>query len=224
MPSVRAMAPSAIGGAIIPIALYFGVRPHVSSTATALIIAGIPAALFVLVQWARTRQLDPIGAITLYGFTVGVVASIVLGGNAYVLKIREIAFEVPFAVACLLSVRVSRRPVMFYLGKSMSAGGDELRRRAYDDLYELPTVPEVFGRITIVWGVVMLIHSVVLVLLAAVLPTGAFLIIAGVIAAAMFGGLFVFTMNYSQRARADGEALLVELGLEYPSVPGAVSG
>lgn len=224
MPSARALGPSTFGGAIVPIAVYYSVRHHVSGTATALIIAGIPAAIFVLLQWARTRQLDPIGAITLYGFTVGVIASVALGGNAYVLKIREVAFEVPFALVCLLSVRMARRPLMFYIGKTMSAGGDEQRRAAYDELYELPTAAETFARITIVWGIVMLIHAGALVLLALVLPTGTFLVVAGVIAGAVFGGLFIFSMKCSQRARSDGEALLIEQGLAYPSVPDAVSG
>jgi len=224
MPSLRAMGPSAVGGAIVPLAVYYVVRHHVGSTATALIIAGIPAAAFVFVQFVRTRQLDPIGAITLYGFTVGVIASLVLGGNAYVLKVRETAFGIPFAIACLLSVRFSRRPVMFHIGKAMAAGGDDQRRAAYDDLYELPTAPQTFKRITIVWGIAILLHASATLVIAAFLTTGQFLAIAPPFAAVVFGGLFVVTLRYSQRARADGEALLVEQGLAYPSVPDAISG
>jgi hypothetical protein len=49
-------------------------------------------------------------------------------------------------------------------------------------------------------------------------------VIAPPYAAIVFGGLFVFTMKYSERARDHGAALLLAEGLEYPSVPDAVSG
>jgi hypothetical protein len=224
MPSVRAIGPSAVGGALIPLGVYFAIRHHVSGDATALVIAGLPAIAWIAFQWIRTRRLDPIGAITLYGFAVGVVASVALGGNAYVLKVRETAFGIPAAVACLLSVRFSERPMMFHLGKAMSAGADEERQAAYDELYSLPTAPRTFKRITLVWGIGLLLHAGSILVLAAFVTTGQFLAIAPPYAAIFFGGLFVFTMKYSQRARANGEALLVELGLEYPSVPDAVSG
>jgi Flp pilus assembly protein TadB len=189
------------------------------STASALIIAGIPAAVFVIVQLVRTRVVDPIGAITLYGFTVGAIASVALGGNAYVLKIREVAFEIPFAIACLISISAARRPVMFYLAKTLSAGADKRRQAAYDELYELPMAAETFARITLVWGTAMILHATALILLALALPTGAFLLVAAVIAAAFFGGLITFTFRYSARSRTETAALLAEMGLEYPSVP-----
>ena len=218
MPSMREIGHSSLGGAALPIATYFAVRGHVS-TASALIIAGIPAAAYVLIQLARTRVIEPIGAITLYGFTVGAIASAALGGNAYVLKVREVAFEVPFAIACLLSVALARRPVMFFLAKAVSAGADKRRQAAYDELYELPMAARTFGVITLVWGIAMFGHSLVLILLALALPTGAFLLVAALIAMAFFGGLLTFTFRYSARAREATAALLAELGLEYPSVP-----
>jgi hypothetical protein len=196
----------------------------VSGTATALIIAGIPAAAWVLFQWVRTRQIEPVGAITLYGFTVGAIASVALGGNAYVLKVREVAFEVPFALGCLLSVWLKRRPVMFYLAKAVSARGDKRRQAAYDELYGLPMAAETFARLSVVWGCAMLAHSAVLIVLAAALPTGAFLLVAAAIATLFFGGLITFTFRYSERARVTTAALLEEMGLEYPSVPEAVAG
>ena len=224
MPSVRAIGPSAVGGALIPLAVYFAIRHHVSGDATALMIAGVPAVAWIAFQWIRTRQLDPIGAITLYGFAIGVVASLALGGNAYVLKVRETAFGIPAAIACLLSVRFADRPMMFRVGKALSAGADEDRQAAYDELYTLPTAPQTFKRITIVWGIGLLLHAGSILVLAAFVTTSQFLAVAPPYAAIFFGGLFVFTMKYSQRARTNGEALLIEQGLAYPSVPDAVSG
>src|SRR2546421_82560 len=146
-PSLRAMAPSTIFGAIIPLGVYYAIRPHVSGDAAALAIAGAFPAGWVLVEWVRKRTLDAIGSITLFGFLAGIAASYLLGGNAFVLKVRDSAFTALFGLACLATLTM-RRPMMFHIGKALSAGDDEKRRAAYDELYDLPTAPRTFAIIT----------------------------------------------------------------------------
>jgi len=208
------MLPSVVGGAVVPLAVYYLVRSHVSGDATALAIAGIPAALWVVVQWLRLRRIDPIGAIILFGFAAGLIASAALGGNAFVLKVRDSAFTGLFGLSCLASLAL-RRPVMFYVGRAMSAGNDPARREAYDALWELPPARRVFAIITTVWGIGLLVEAGLRVVLAATLPTGPFLAVAPVMAAVMIGGMFVFTLWYSKWSRertTAAMALEVELG------------
>lgn len=150
-PSLRAMAPSTIFGAIIPLGIYYAVRPHVDGDATALIIAGAFPAAYVLVEWRRRRTLDAIGLITLFGFAAGVVSSYALGGNAFVLKVRDSAFTALFGVVCLVSLSW-HKPAMFHLGKALSAGDDPQRRAAYDELYTMPTARRTYLIITAVWA------------------------------------------------------------------------
>ena len=216
-PSLRAMAPNLIGGALVPLAVYYSVRSHVHPDATALAIAGTPAAGWVVVEWTRKRSLDPIGSIVLFGFVAGLIASLALGGNAFVLKIRDSVFTAMFGVACLVSL-TWRRPIMFYVGRAMSAGDNLEKLRAYDELYERPTAPRAFAIITFCWGVGLIAEAGLRVILAVTLPTGAFLAASPVLAGSIFGGLFAFTVWYSKRARRLGEALYVELGLAYPAV------
>lgn len=219
-PSVRAMAPSIVFGALVPLAVYFLARPHVSGDATALMIAGAFPAAWIVVEWLRRRHLDPIGSIVLLGFVAGVVVSVALGGNAFVLKVRESFFGGLFGVACLLSL-LSHRPMMFHIGKVLSAGDDEDRRTAYDAMWELPTAPRTFATITTCWGIGLIVEAGARVLLALTLPTGVFLAVAPVLAATIFGGLFAFAVVWSKRARRLGESTMTELGLTYPSVPTA---
>lgn len=216
-PSLRAMAPSTVVGAIVPLAVYYAVRSHVGSDASALAIAGAIPAAWVAVEWIRKRHLDAIGSITLFGFLVGLGASYLLGGNAFVLKIRDSAFTALFGLVCLASLRL-HRPLMFHLGKALSAGDDDARRAAYDELFTLPTARRVFRIITAVWGIGLVSEAAARVVLAVVLPTGAFLAVSPVIGMAFFAGLFVFTLRYSKVARARGEALLAAEGISYPSV------
>ena len=66
-PSLRAMGPSAIFGAVVPLGVYYLVRRYVGGDAPALAIAGVPAALWVGIEWIRQKRIDPIGAIVLFG-------------------------------------------------------------------------------------------------------------------------------------------------------------
>jgi uncharacterized membrane protein (DUF485 family) len=219
-PSVGVIAPSLIAGVAVPLTVYFTVRRHVSSDATALIIAGTFPAAWVAIQWVRTRRVDIIGSITLFGFLAGVVVSQLLGGNAFVLKVRDSAFTALFGIACLVSLRL-QRPMMFYIGKALSCGDDVRRRAAYDELYEIGEAQRVFALITVCWGIGLIVDAAGRVLLAATLSTGSFLILSPILAFFVFGGLFVFTGVYSRRARKAGEAELAEQGMTYPSVSGS---
>jgi hypothetical protein len=217
-PSLRAVAPGIVGGGVVPLAVYYAVRSHVHGDATALMIAGAPAAGWVALQWARIRRIDPIGAITLFGFLAGIAASALLGGSAFVLKVRDSAFTCLFGLVCLASL-VRARPLMFYIGRALSAGTDPLRLRAYDELWEMPTGARTFRIITCAWGVGLICEAAMRVGLAMLLPTGAFLAASPVLAAVVIGGLFAFTVWFSRRARRIGEALFEADGIQYPSVP-----
>lgn len=216
-PSARAMAPGVVGGALVPLTVYYAVRPHLAGDAAALMVAGVPAAAWIVLQWARQRRLDPVGSIVLFGFIAGILASLALGGSAFVLKVRDSGFTCLFGLACLASL-TRPRPVMFYLGRALSAGNDPDKLAAYDDLWGLPTAPRAFRIITAAWGVGLILEASARVVLAMALPTGTFVAVAPVLAAVAFGGLFAFTVRFSRRARRLGEENMALAGLAYPSV------
>jgi hypothetical protein len=189
------MAPSVIGGAIIPLAVYYLVRHEVNGDAVALAIAGIPAAVWVLVQWMRHRRIDPIGAIVLCGFIGGLIVSTALGGDAFVLKVRDSALTFLLGLVCLLSLRF-RRPVMFYIGRTLSAGGNRAREAAYDGLWERPGGPHAFRVITAVWGVGLIGDAGLILLLASTLTTGVFLATSPTASTVLLSGLFAFSVWY----------------------------
>lgn len=217
VPSLRSMGPGVIGGAVVPLAVYYAVRSHVGGDAPALMIAGAPAAAWVGIEWLRKRRIDPIGCVVLFGFVAGLVASVALGGSAFVLKVRDSAFTGLFGLACLASLRW-RRPVMFFIGRALSAGDDPDKIRAYEELWDMPTAPRTFRLITAAWGFGLLLEASARVLLAESLPTGPFLAVSPVLGGVVIGGLFAFTVWFSKRARRLGEARFGESGVSYPSV------
>jgi hypothetical protein len=183
------------------------VRHHVNGDAIALALAGLPAAAWLFVQWVRQRRLDPIGAAVVLGFVGGLIISAALGGNAFVLKVRDSAFTCLLGIACLVSLRF-RRPVMFYLGRALSAGDDPARLAAYNGLWVRPGGPHVFRVITAFWGVGLICDAGLRLLLAATLSTGAFLATSPAAAGVIFCGLFVFALWYSRSARKRGGTAL----------------
>jgi hypothetical protein len=218
VPSLRTLLPSIVGGAVVPLAVYYLVRDHVHSDAQALIIAGLFPVAWITVQFIRQRRIDPVGAVVLFGFAVGVLTSTLLGGNAYVLKVRDSAFTVLFGLVCIITLFTHRRPAIFYVGRFLSAGNDPEKVAAYDQLHDLPTGERTFKVLTAVWGIGLMIEASTRLVLAAVLHTGIFLAVSPIISAVCLGGLFAFTVRYSNRARRLGAALLEE-GQAYPSVP-----
>jgi hypothetical protein len=218
VPSIRNLLPSIIGGAVIPLTVYYLVRHHVHTDADALIIAGIFPATWVTVQFIRQRRIDPVGAVVLFGFVVGVLVSTLLGGNAYVLKARDSVFTALLGITCLVSVFAAKRPAIFYIGRLLSAGNDPERVAAYNQLHDLPGGEHTFRVLSLVWGIGLLVEASSRLILAAFLPTGVFLAVSPIISAVCIGTMFIFTVRYSNRARARGAALLAE-GQTYPSVP-----
>jgi hypothetical protein len=207
-PSLKAMGPSAIFGGLVPLGVYYLVRSHVGGDAPALAIAGVPAALWVTVEWIRQKRIDPIGAIVLFGFIAGLTVSYALGGSAFVLKVRDSAFTCLFGLACLISQFAGRRPLTFYIGRALSAGDDPIRRRAFDGLWEMPPARLIFLIINTAWGVGLICEAALRVLLALVLPTGPFLAASPAVSGVFLGGLAAFTIWISKWGRNRAEAAM----------------
>jgi hypothetical protein len=201
VPPMRAILPSAIGGAVVPLAVYYLVRSHVGSDADALAIAGIPAAAWVAFQFARRRRIDPIGAIVLSGFVLGLIVSFALGGNAFVLKVRDSAFTVVFGAAAIVSGLSGRRPLTYFVGRALSAGSDPRRLALYDQLWESSAARATFRVVNLIWGVGLVLEASARVVLAADLSTKTFLAVSPVVSFVFLGSMGALTVMLSSRSR-----------------------
>jgi len=206
IPSVREHLPSLIFGGALPIGVYFVVRHHLSTDAQALIVAGCVSALWVLVQFVRQRRVDVVGAVVLLGFAVGVVGSTLLGGNAYVLKVRDAFFTALFGVACIVTLFTHDRPALFYVSRYLSAGRDPDKVSAFDRLHELPVGRHTFRVLSLVWGIGLVVEASLRLTLADIVPTGTFLAVSPFITASVIGSLFAFTVLYFRRIQAAAAA------------------
>jgi hypothetical protein len=208
IPSLREHLPSLIWGAALPIGVYFLVRSHVRTDIAALVVAGSFSAGWILLQFLRQRRVDAVGAIVLFGFVVGLVSSTLLGGNAYVLKVRDGFFTALFGVACIVTVFTHDRPTLFYVGRYLSAGNDPHRVAAFDQLHELPIGRRTFRVLSVVWGIGLVVEAALRLTLADILPTGTFLAVSPFITVSVIGSLFAFTAVYTRRMRDEAAAPL----------------
>ena len=207
VPSVKEHLPSIVFGAAVPIGVYFAVRSHVHTDAQALIFAGCFSVAWILLQFVRQRRIDFVGAIVLFGFAVGVVSSTLLGGNAYVLKVRDAFFTALFGIACIVTVYTHDRPALFYVSRYLSAGNDKSKMAAYDQLHEVPIGRHTFRVLSVVWGIGLVIEASFRMTLAEALHTSTFLAVSPVITATVIGGLFAFTVVYTKRAQLETATL-----------------
>jgi hypothetical protein len=211
VPAVRELLPSLVFGAAVPIAVYFAVRPHVSSDAAGLIIAGSVSIAWILIQFVRNRHVDFVGAIVLFGFLIGVVSSTLLGGNAYMLKVRDAFFTALFGIACIVTIYTHDRPALFYVGRYLSAGNDPTKLAAYNELHEIPTARHVFRVLSVVWGIGLVIEASARMTLAEALHTSTFVAVSPFITGAFIGSLFAFTMVYAKRSQLEAAALMTSV-------------
>ena len=203
IPSVREHLPSVVWGAILPLGIYFLVRSHVQTDTQALIIAGAFSAAWVVFQFVRQRRIDLVGVIVLSGFVVGLVSAELLGGNSYVLKVRDAFFTAIFGAVCIITIFTHRRPALFYVGRYLSAGQDPAKMAAYDELHEVPIGRHTFRVLSVVWGIGLIVEAGSRMTLAELLPTGTFLEVSPFVTGSVLGSLFAFTVVFVRRSQLE---------------------
>jgi hypothetical protein len=203
IPSVREHLPSVVWGAVLPLGIYFLVRSHVQTDTQALIIAGGFSAAWVVFQFVRQRRIDLVGVIVLSGFVVGVGSAELLGGNSYMLKVRDAFFTAIFGAVCIITIFTHRRPALFYVGRYLSAGQDPAKMAAYDELHEVPIGRHAFRVLSVVWGIGLIVEAGSRMILAELLPTNTFLEVSPFVTGSVLGSLFAFTVAFVRRSQLE---------------------
>ena len=188
----------------MPIGVYFLVRSHVRTDTAGLIVAGCFSVAWIVIQFVRAAPVDVVGAIVLVGFAVGVLSSTLLGGNAYVLKVRDAFFTALFGVACIVTIYTHDRPALFYVSRYLSAGTDPDQGVRLRPLHELPIGRHTFRVLSVVWGIGLVVEAATRLTLADMLPTGDLPRRLALHHRRRHRRLFAFTALYSRRAQLAG--------------------
>lgn len=140
-----------------PLLAYSLLHSGGSSTVVSLLLAGILPAFGVALGLARSRHLDAIGALVLFGIVVGTALALISGSARAVLLEGAVPTGV-FAVACLGSLR-SRRPLMYRFALESKGAGTPAGLDFEERWHRYPGFRHVFRVITVVWGVAFLAEA-----------------------------------------------------------------
>lgn len=149
---VRALATPAVA-----VVCYFAVRPAVGSDGAALAIAGAVPAAYAIAAVVVRRRLEPWALLTAVSFAVACVASLLAGGSTLPLELHEAA--VTFVVGVVLLVAV-------LAGRPLPVG--RLLRVPHAE-------PTTNATLSVLVGSFLVLHALLHLALALMLPTAAYL-------------------------------------------------
>ncbi len=148
------------------------------------------------------------------------VTSTLLGGNDYVLKVRDGFLTALFGVACLVTLYTHDRPALFYVSRYLSAGKDPAKVSAFDRLHDEPIGRRTFRVLSVVWGIGLVVEASTRLTLADVLPTATFIAVSPFITTTVIGSLFAFTALYVKRAQMQAAPFLSHRAGDQSAPPG----
>jgi hypothetical protein len=181
--------------AAVPVLAYLLLRPYVHSDISALVIAAaVPTCYTAGVFWWR-RRLDPVGAIAIAGFAFGLLLLVATGGNELAFKLREDIWTGPLGLVCLISAAL-RRPLFFLALRLAARRNAQVAERIGD-----PGAHRIATVTTVIIGVVLLIHALIMVVLAFTTSTATFLAVSRPISWVTVGGGLAFLVWWIRRQR-----------------------
>jgi hypothetical protein len=164
-----------------------------------LMVAGVFPAAHSLAGVIRRRAVDIYFIIVVVGIVVSIVATLV-GGDPKLLLIRE-SFVTGVLGLLGLSSILWKRPLMFYIGRQVSAGRDPVLVARFDALWQRPHGPRTFRVMTLVWAIGWLAEFALRIVMVETLTIPTVLAISPFVFGAINLGLFAWMFAYVRRVR-----------------------
>lgn len=154
-----------------PLIAYSLLRDHGSSKVLALILSGILPAVGVLIDFARQRRLDVVGAVVLGGIVCGVILGLITHSSRALLLEGSVV-TAAFAITALASLR-TLRPLMYHFALASMGGPHTDAGQEFENRYTTqPGVSRYFRIVTLVWGIAFLVEAALKVLVIQASSTG----------------------------------------------------
>jgi hypothetical protein len=176
--------------ALLPLLLYAWLRPLLASDAIALAITGSIPAIQTVALWVGRRRLDWIGAYAALGFSLALVVSVFLAGNAILLEVHGSLLTGIIGLVLLVSVAM-RKPLLEPVLQAFAERGPQgssISGRASIDPVGGQRLARHIPVITTVLGLAFFANAVVHIVLALTLPTATFLVVSRLATLAILGG------------------------------------
>ena len=178
-PPIRKFYWSAVINGIVPVAVYWSLRPHVASDTVALgCAAGIPICWGV-VQMIGRRQLEPLNIVAIVGFLVVLIVSIAAGDNPLPLKLYGAVVAAALGIGCWISI-VIRKPLVLAILRMLSQY-EPTFATWFERVSQEPGSIRHLNVVTAIVGTTLLVDAVAHGAVAILLPTGSYLIVVRIV-------------------------------------------
>ena len=162
------------------------------------IVAVFPLA-DIVVSWFRTRRLEPLGGVMLIVIISGIAASLLTGDVHFVLLKESVGTLVTSLV--FLGSLLMPKPLIFWLGRQFSTGGDAQRMARWDALWENAAFRSGMRFTTAVWGLGYLLDAIARGVAVYTLPPNVVVVLSPVSVIVVTSVLVVWTIRRSRRAQ-----------------------
>ncbi|MRH88096.1 hypothetical protein GFY24_11685 [Nocardia sp. SYP-A9097] len=198
-PGMRRMLLSVARDIAIPMAAYFGLHWLGYSDFVALLAGAVASAVTVLIPAIRARRLDPIAAIVLVGFVIGLIGA-VISGDPRIMIVRDSVGTAGIGLAFLISA-VLRKPLTYAAIRKALAGAPERLAEVEKSYRTDASVRRTHRSMAILWGAGLFGEAAVRVVLAYQLPISTMAWLSSVLMVATIGSLMVITARTVKRMR-----------------------
>ncbi|OMG72992.1 VC0807 family protein [Burkholderia ubonensis] len=184
---------------LLPWVAYHFAHPHFGETG-ALYASAIPPVVWSIVEFVRSRRVDAVSAVVLFGIALSIVA-MALGGSPRALLMRESFASGAIGIIFLLSL-VRERPLIFYLTRAtvarQMAGGAARFEAVWD---EQPALRQTLRLMTFAWGAGLSVEMLLRCWMVVNWPVERVLVVSPIAGYTIFGGLLTWTFWYRRRMR-----------------------
>jgi uncharacterized membrane protein len=165
----------------------------------ALIASALPPLIWSAVELARSRRVDAVSAVVLAGIFLTLAATL-LGGSPRLLQIRENAVTGLIGVVFLATLCLER-PLVYHLAPATFARQGPEASVRLETFAVTPTGAVFFRRLTVFWGIGLMVQTTIVVWLAFIWPIDRFLLLSPVIGYGLLGLLMLGTLWYRRRVK-----------------------
>jgi intracellular septation protein A len=198
--SFKRLLPSLAMDVFLPIITFNALTAMGVSTLLAVTAGGVFPVISIVRNYAKTKQIDALGAIVLFFLVVGTAASLI-SGSVFFAIVKDSFLTATFGLV-ILGTLAFGKPLTFSLIRQMVAGQDPVENARWNGLYEIPSFRRTQQSIALVWGVAYIAEAGVRVALALVATPAVVVNVSPFLAFGMTIALALWTRHVMLASRA----------------------
>ncbi len=192
-PAVRAMVSTLFYDIGLSVIAYFAAELFGASTYVSLLAGTVVSGLRMAWVAIRQRRLDPFALFLLVLFGASLILSFVSGDPRIILakdSAQSCIAGLVLVVSCLI-----HRPLAYYAALRFSRSGDATQQEQFRATANTDTMRARWYRVSLVWGVTLLIDAIVRMAMAFLLPLRLAANVSQILMFAVLGLLLLWTVR-----------------------------